>query len=1767
MLKNNFIKKSAKRGQALVEYVLLVAVIMFAFFAVIAITGPAVGNVFSNVVFNLVGITATPRAIDPAVFWLTVEAAASRTPQEIGFVPNTLPPPTSTPTAGPSPSPTPVTPTLTFTNTPLPTFTPTATDRYFRAPWADDVQDGGLDGGGPISDTSAWWRTENTPLLGGPAIWTTNYWRTPSIGTGALSNGNGDGTATTHGGVNRPLYQLNFNYRANGGPGNVFDGDQNSLLPGIAGQWLSAPANVDGAGRPINYAVRMERTVTITAGQTLTFTVASDDGVRLWVYREGSETPSTCSAPALVRSNNQVYNSPSTHCLLIDDWVDQGMDAVSATRTFTAAGQYVIRIEHYQGAGDGGLAFNVQESQNVASTSSACAWGTSNPNSNTEVNRTNTPDYMFDEYIGGGTPDGATCVLELRGAIDIPAAITNPELTFFSVWDLRGSSSASAVVEVREYVPPTDPTYASAPWTATTLYTSGSANYNWTRISLPMNTYVGRSVAVRFRLVFGTGGTRRWYLDNIGMQQNTRRDYIVGNDWTLDTVAQKGDFIPSGRWDLSGEANRIQPPGAGMGWSDSPSNIGNASIGGGSVTYLDFDGQSNDYTNSSTSAQQLYRIHALEFNGWVDVRNVPGPNVPDDDGDTGAAMLSFYYSYDIGNRGWIEVQYTRDDFNVPNPTWTIVTSTDNTRSGNLLEFANSRRTAAAMSFREVILADIPNAASQKFRLRFALIVPNNYTSNDGMYIDDIKLERLNAPRYLPYPFSDTAEVSDAEWLMSGNWARFQTAGVFGSAWVYTDSPIGNYPANANTIMMTRGIFDLRNDTPTNPSSTTCNLLPAALCVGGGTAAIRPMMTFWWKRAIANNDSFSVQWKRISEPNIDSNWKTFWFYNYGGTTTNPAARARDATGTQLSWEYVEIDLRPVMLVADADTTAANRVDDDIQIRFSFNVTADGRIDVNNSSHTADGITLDDIRVFEYSETTWALWSGDPDGGGPLPAGNGNEYIDDVDTPVNWWDRWTTGGAWMGVDYTAAPRSGIRSFHDSLGPAASPQTSAPFYLSSSNTYNGVSYTHRTFNVLYMDRYIDLRGVQPANRPTLEFWHRYWVGEDDSLLLQLATEDNINFGSIVPPAASASPCNTGAAATAPTQCYERTANWSQWNELFRVGSVDNDMRLYTWKRERIDLTSFIGRRVRIRFVTDAFENGTNRDGWFVDNVRFFYNNYTSPPPYAIPFFDNARNLTRWVPEGLWGLDAERFRGAGGAPADFGVESWRAYWFSHNGNLSNLTSLLNSIPDTDAANTAAVITRQPPTPPNMPDATQVAAGGYNAFPRFPPQFLSDINFDFGTSGPRYANGTVWRTDNFMARFTRNITVLAGDYTFITITDDGVRMRYTPGPTTAGAPNANGGVSGACNGWNIICNWTWHGRTVDMSVITFPTNGNYRLTMEWFEGGSDALVVLSAGSNAFSFSDSPKLIVGPGPAVNSVSYGNSSLILRDVIDLCGANDPILNFYSTWDSPGSGMVIEASIDGGFNWSTDHSDTMADSAWWGWWTYLSPPNSDWDFREYYLGAYRGQYVMLRFRRELTNQTENGMWITDITINASSVTGSRNGAGLCVNAPGFNFVQAPSFDLGNSFVSGVSQLGPWIRNETGNSSGTPRVDIRPDLPRTGARAARLQLRSGQTNEIYQVVRGLAPNTTYTVTGWGFVTNTPNVQMTAGVRYNGSTVTRPSPNATKSVYDSSIAGDLVYRQFSFTFTTNATVTQAEIFCRSNSSFGGTGFGWCDDFSITAP
>ncbi|HEV2779866.1 MAG TPA: PA14 domain-containing protein [Actinophytocola sp.] len=90
-------------------------------------------------------------------------------------------------------------------------------------------------------------------------------------------------------------------------------------------------------------------------------------------------------------------------------------------------------------------------------------------------------------------------------------------------------------------------------------------------------------------------------------------------------------------------------------------------------------------------------------------------------------------------------------------------------------------------------------------------------------------------------------------------------------------------------------------------------------------------------------------------------------------------------------------------------------------------------------------------------------------------------------------------------------------------------------------------------------------------------------------------------------------------------------------------------------------------------------------------------------------------------------------------------------------------------------------------------------------------IDFDWGGGSP----GDGVPADNFSARWTKSVTVPAGNYRFTTTTDDGVRLFV--------------------DGTLVIDRWLFQGTTTYTAVVAL-TEGVHQIVMEYFEAGSGAV-------------------------------------------------------------------------------------------------------------------------------------------------------------------------------------------------------------------------------------------------------------------------------------------------------------------------------------------
>ncbi|MBZ0284993.1 MAG: hypothetical protein K8L97_29930 [Anaerolineae bacterium] len=1508
----------ATSGQALLEYALILILVVIALAAALIATGPALGNVFSNTVYNLIGITGEPQDLSVAggatAFWQTVTAVALNPPEDRGFPPNPPPLPTNSPTPGPSPTPTPITPSPTPSKTPTKPPTPTPTDHSFVAPFIDPI------------DAPPWWRVDSSVYLGGDD-WRGEYYANTTLSGDPIIRYNAElGEA----------YRYNIN----------FDWGNNPPLPGFVSD---------------NFSVRWTRPIYVfgTVPISVIFTAKSDDGMRVFVDKDTNPTP------------------------IINSWYDHGIDEpIPQVTQSLSPGPHVLTVEYYERGGGAGIQLNM--SQFKANTPddtgvpgpANCQWA------RVTGSQPNTQSWAWEEspLPGNGFPPNMRCHLELRGSVDI-TALSNPTMEFWDVWDF--AAAASVTLQVAEYQPyvwldngtPTDPSDdtvqpGSGPnWAGGQSYVlhNGGKNYAWMRNRITLPTVPSGKITYRFVLESGGGtGVRRYYVDDIKIDNASGRTITVcsspntketcGSYWNMDDPGQKNDFVTSGRWDLSSTNVVFNDDG-------SPSMSWDISKGTNPVRYARFG---PEQPNASPVDANGYRVHSIEFNGQISLPyNADGSGgQPDFEGDDGYPMLTFSMAYALEKGDSIEIQWTRDALDATPDTWQAVQV--------MAQVAyNGSAIGATMDKYEVELRNISNWNTEPFRLRFALKVDKDYETT-GLYIDNIVLERKGVPRYSQYPFCDTSEEGMVKWQPTGQWAITNASGAFGSPTSFTDSPGGNYLHGQQTSLELKYPIDFNNDTPENLTTWGGNKDCANNPSGPATRAI---MSFWHWRRVTANDNIHVDLFRMANSQSGTAAiapTSIWSYTYN-------SRTRD----QVAWERVEIDLNEAIRVVTGQTLAqlaanGDPRDDDFFVAIRLDARSDGSV--------SDGVYVDFFDIKEYAETTHKLWNTGASvtpvtGAPPAGAGNGPRYVDDIDQPAEWWLRWRTGGTWSGIDWEA--HSGVRSFHDS------PE-------------QGVNYRDNTYSVLEMNRIIDLRGASTADNPTLYFWDRYNIGDDDVIRVEIAIQDQNEMVTACPPGTGNNRrCRQG---------YNYAYDWgstasygsnSSWQSIWSRGEFS---RMDTWGREQIDLRNFAdnpatpaneGKRIRIRFVLDALDNGSSlRDGWWIDDIRI---EYRQPRVIGLAFFDPAQNTSNWVTEGQWGLAPDLWKGSGGGTAALGPNDWQVWWIDCLQWMTNAGRTVPLASPNDLNPIACTISQVNNFFNAVPRTITGTDDYFTARPQWtiPNRRLRDsppiINNDFGSTGrpfgaPTGTTGNTW-DDYYMGRFIRDITVLAGDYTFITTSDNAVRLRYETTPPSAPS------------GWNIINNWTNHSRTVNMGTVNLVA-GDYTLVMEWYEGDQSAVIILQVGNNNFSFSDSPRACA-TCDWVRSVPYGNSSLILDGVLNLNtpinpSTNLPVTNwrprmqFFTYYDLGGSWAArTEVSIDGGFSWTQNNlslncptglPSAQCNPTIWGSSTWMPSQGRDWMARSHDLRSYVDQYVGLRFRLNVPNaDLKDGWWITEIQVN--------------------------------------------------------------------------------------------------------------------------------------------------------------------------------------------
>lgn len=1531
-------------GQALIEYVLILVLVAIAFGFALAATGPVLGNVFSNSVRDLLRQTEVGYIPDREEFWETVTYAFLNPPRERPQQTNTPAPPTSQPTAGPSPTPSSTFTATPETPTPIDSPTPTPTDVLHEAPWRDTI------------DEVEWYRTDpNLFLHKGLDPFAAN-WKTEFFGNTGLT---GAPTYTYSGLPSFPLITFNGAPFYTGGP-------------------------------TTNFSLRSTRQVSLEKAGSLRFTVKADDGVK--VFLNGTRV-----------NMFDVGGNP------IDTWKLHSQPTLYTGYATATAGTNTVVVEYYQAAGNPAvLNVNVQaagpnvDDQGLAGSAYACNWGQPEVKTNDYYNNANTEDNFFEEYADGSIPVKSRCYLELRGSVAIPENWTSAELSFWDVWDFTGSG-LRGWLEVAEYVPKTEtapPNNVSLDrdavnWQRIDLRDGVSANYNWTHNKINLGNHInfnalGPERRITFRFVIendsNTTPRRRWYIDDIIINQRQPRTITVDKKWTLDDLSNKwgannsiyNEFIFTGGtantnvvsgWQLVGN-NKYGTAGQSfhdsVGALDDTSGVAGGGTNGGAYTDYKRHTESLDTTNKNDA-----RAHSLEIDGYIDLTNIPAV---DSDGNPGPPILAFYQGYDVGNGVGMEVQYTVDSYDTParNVNWVTFPS-GKIRDLTSVAPGDGRNKRTAMQEQIISLQALPGNPA-RIRVRWVMYVTwKTIARFDGWWIDQIRLGREEAPKWADYPFYDDAQSLTLNyWRFIGQWGPTEETGYqnhdeplgdtnyIRRSW--SSSPGGTYSNNETTWMEQRYPIDLYNDTPNKLWAD-----PVKQAAGSnnntGNAAVKPELYFYHSRDLAASDNFLVQWRRLDEN--ETQWKPLWVYNHSMATDHTADNIR--TAQQFAWEPVYIDLYPVKKAIDDANNAANRRDDDIVIRFVLQ--ADG-------SGNAKGLRIDDVQIREQDTTTWKLWPPNENRGGK-GNGNGVFYLTEADgnsSGRGWWDEWSAGGYWFPATFEKS--SGALAFHDSSGSSLNPnqnQQKPPDGIDGAGYGEPQFYTPiDTFNVLQLNTIIDLREANGRlEEPTMYFWWRHDMGRNSRMLVQVSSEITGTPAAI--DAAMPARCKN----LAVVQCYEQVRGWTKWQTVPNFPNIDkanpglvpSDSHWYAWTRAQVDLrpyafdsaTNTPGKRIRVRFVLDNLDATSTWDGWYIDNVYFEYRN---PPESFVEiatstFDDRSRNMNNWVAEGSWGLAPDVYQGGGGGPVNIGL--WDVTWWTCSA--------------CDTANGSGNLLNQ--TPANRPVPAYSSKPYYQGRGAKPTAPTDTIAYNFGNGTPV----TGWNvTDKIAAEFDLDTGIVGasgfspGNRSFLVLSDDGVRMKVKELNPTTGVELPVGGAE-----WNLINKWKTSSPTSDAAAFNFEAGKRYKITLQYFESYGGAVVIMSIGDGRYSFTDSPKLS-STGKDIPPIAYGNSSLITKTVLDMTTmtANQYVLMEYHTMYKvyQDATLRVEVSNNGGFDWVQDGlkshvyingTQKIIDQSAFSNTTISNSVNTGtWQIRQHTLTTYRGQKVLLRFRmdRQLT-----------------------------------------------------------------------------------------------------------------------------------------------------------------------------------------------------------
>lgn len=1261
--------KNMQEGQALMEYALILVIAFLGLIAILAVTAPAIGNVWSNTVFNLLGQTTTPQEpLEEAEFWELVTAVASYTPETVNLITNTPPNPTDPPTVGPSPTNSPTIPTATPTSTGTLGPSPTPEDRDFGVPFNDGGDDDTVFQGDNFLD-----------LFAGAGPWNAEYWNESACSGGSIFNAStGDA-----GGAQATAQVDKIDFPDSTLPDDYWQTTGDRPYPGINSDFCSRfETSVDLEAKTYSITYRKDDGFRLYIGGVLVVddwnwspnndrwvtldwvsTVAGAQNVRI-VHRDtgggarltvrltsgGQVETDNCewqlgtdrfrSAPTSWHSNEDYgeYGN-NQYCVLrlrgtidlsaapnpflefydayeLDYNTDRGIVGVSIAgsgvwndivvheyATNYAFERQSFDLTNFTGS-QGTVDYSNQtiELRFVLETDGG---GTDDGWWVDDISVYHKPDMIYtigffddvegpeywvgswersSEHVRSGSyawsdSPGANYVnegemsLELDGRLDLTqGTVSLPQISFWHSYRLNWQDRIYVELSTDHvnWQPLRSGPSDTTDWIA---QSTDATNFIQEVVDIPASYWGLNTIYVRFRLSTNNGGTDDgWWIDDIEFR-NKPQDTIRAN-WCDDVESGTANWIPGGDW--------APTPGrsydGATSWTDSP----------------------GDYIHGSNTT--------LELKPYIDM-SAPLTR----------PVFEFWHTWNIQRNEGLYVEVSTDEGN----SWNVVWSYNSGWSGRPDGFGSSisahnykYNTNHAWVREQIELSSyigIPSASPAPtdplgIRVRFRLDARSNTNIDDGWYIDAICVREVNDESVRTIPFAEDFEAGSDNWMMTGDWS-LSSEHTHGGANALSDREGADYRHETYSYVELKPTMDLT--TATSPVLYFFERYDledrdrSMVIVRPVDASGAPLgnweraphseqyreRNYGWTRSEVDISSYAGQYIRVRfllDTLYDGDVADGWWIDDVQILDRAVAEAGFQYNGDPYFEDVEV-IVPGEWVFDHDWDTVNSFRDQ---GSGGNLgpgqwTVDWFDNINNQCSSSAQIDLTSARNTTVEDEINFNWSSS------VPAGSG----------IGGTDSW--GGIFRRTlafpedtifTFTGITNNGMRIYDNGLlvyeigwNSCGEDTFESSPYTFTAGVHNvevhfyegngtarlelgfagesavfhdspGGDYLDDTDTRVELEGEIDLAGtINPVM-----FWdEKYYIGWGDTIRVEVSNDGGFT-----------------------------------WNSRYSRGSGTNN----NWTERWIDLSSYAGQKITIRFRMDARSNSNVNDGWYIDNIRIF-------------------------------------------------------------------------------------------------------------------------------------------------------------------------------------------------------------------------------------------------------------------------------------------------------------------------------------------------------------------------------------------------------------------------------------------------------------------------------------------------------------------------------------------------------------------------------------